>query len=105
MVADLTLAPGCGDNSHSPALLARHLGCIAANSKKIAWARGCPWRAVLLGQPPMHREPPSPCNSICRIDQRTGWCLGCKRTLAEIADWPMLDAAGKRAVLAKIDRR
>ena len=51
------------------------------------------------------REPPSPCNRVCRIDERTGWCIGCRRTLTEIADWPMLSAAEKHALLARLDRR
>ena len=29
----------------------------------------------------------SPCISVCRIDERTGWCEGCQRTLDEIAAW------------------
>ena len=45
------------------------------------------------------KHPPSPCNGICRIDPVSNGCLGCKRTLREIADWPMLDAREKRAVL------
>ncbi|MBU6266465.1 MAG: DUF1289 domain-containing protein [Sphingomonadales bacterium] len=49
--------------------------------------------------------PASPCTGVCRIDPRTGWCDGCRRTLAEIADWPMLDNAGKRAVLARLPGR
>jgi predicted Fe-S protein YdhL (DUF1289 family) len=41
---------------------------------------------------------PSPCNSICTIDQVTGCCAGCFRTLDEIAMWSVLDDAEKRAV-------
>lgn len=48
---------------------------------------------------------PSPCISICRIDQTTGWCEGCKRTLEEIADWPMLSNREKRAILERLDER
>ncbi len=48
---------------------------------------------------------PSPCNQVCRIDPATEWCLGCKRTLTEIADWPMLSNAGKRAVLRALEER
>lgn len=48
---------------------------------------------------------PSPCISICRIDQATGWCEGCKRTLEEIADWPMLSNREKRAILERLDER
>jgi predicted Fe-S protein YdhL (DUF1289 family) len=51
------------------------------------------------------REPPAPCTRICRIDRATGWCIGCRRTLEEIADWPMLSAKSKAALLAKLERR
>ena len=40
----------------------------------------------------------SPCNSVCRIDERSGWCLGCFRTLDEIVAWSALNDAQKRAV-------
>jgi predicted Fe-S protein YdhL (DUF1289 family) len=50
-------------------------------------------------------QPASPCTGVCRIDPATGLCLGCKRTLEEIADWPMLDNAEKRAVLRRIEGR
>ena len=41
---------------------------------------------------------PSPCINLCRIDEATGWCEGCLRSLAEIAAWSQLDDAGKRAL-------
>ena len=47
----------------------------------------------------------SPCNSVCRIDPRTGWCEGCRRTLDEIAEWSVLDDDAKRAVLAQLPAR
>jgi uncharacterized protein len=50
-------------------------------------------------------HPQSPCDSTCRIDPASGLCHGCKRTLAEIADWPMLAATEKRAVLERLKRR
>lgn len=40
----------------------------------------------------------SPCNSVCRIDERSGLCEGCYRTLDEIAAWSAMDDAQKRAV-------
>lgn len=49
--------------------------------------------------------PPSPCNKVCSIDRRTGWCLGCWRTGTEIGAWPSLDAAGRHALLAELARR
>lgn len=48
---------------------------------------------------------PSPCISICAIDQVTGLCAGCLRTLDEIAVWSVLDDEEKRAVWAELDAR
>ncbi|MBI3369239.1 MAG: DUF1289 domain-containing protein [Burkholderiales bacterium] len=48
---------------------------------------------------------PSPCISICRMHEATGWCEGCLRTLAEIAEWSVLDDSAKRAVLAQLPAR
>jgi len=40
----------------------------------------------------------SPCTSVCKMDERTGWCLGCMRTIDEIASWSVLDEAAKRRI-------
>jgi predicted Fe-S protein YdhL (DUF1289 family) len=48
---------------------------------------------------------PSPCVSVCRMDEASGLCEGCLRTLDEIAAWGMLDNQGKRAVWALIGQR
>jgi uncharacterized protein len=48
---------------------------------------------------------PSPCNKVCRIDPRTGWCEGCLRTLTEIGAWSQLDDDDKRLVLTQLDVR
>lgn len=53
----------------------------------------------------MNDEPPSPCNRVCRIDPHSGWCVGCGRTLDEIAGWPDFGAERKRAVLAQLALR
>jgi uncharacterized protein len=50
-------------------------------------------------------EVPSPCVSICVIDEPTGLCAGCYRTLAEIASWIDLSAAERRALVAALARR
>ena len=47
----------------------------------------------------------SPCNSVCRMDARTGWCEGCLRTLDEIAAWSMLEDHEKRAVWKLLPHR
>jgi len=48
---------------------------------------------------------PSPCISVCRIDEASGLCIGCLRTLDEVAAWSTLDDAGKRAVWHAIAQR
>ncbi|MET0180316.1 MAG: DUF1289 domain-containing protein [Novosphingobium sp.] len=53
----------------------------------------------------MATDPPSPCNGVCRIDPATGWCLGCRRTLDEIAEWPGASDRRKRRLLAELNRR
>ncbi len=47
----------------------------------------------------------SPCISICRMHEPTGWCEGCLRTLDEIAFWSVLDEDDKRAVCSQLDQR
>lgn len=48
---------------------------------------------------------PSPCTGVCRIENASGHCLGCKRTMAEIVAWPSLSDQEKRVVLAKLKGR
>ena len=48
---------------------------------------------------------PSPCISVCTIDQVTGLCAGCLRTLDEIAAWSILDDAQKLAVWQTLPAR
>lgn len=47
----------------------------------------------------------SPCISICTIDDATGLCTGCLRTLDEIAVWSVLDDDDRRAVWKAIGER
>lgn len=47
----------------------------------------------------------SPCISICRMHEASGWCEGCLRTLDEIAAWSVLSDADKQAVLVELSRR
>ncbi len=48
---------------------------------------------------------PSPCISVCQIDDASGLCIGCRRSLDEIRDWPILTAEEKRALLARLPGR
>ncbi|MFO1321108.1 MAG: DUF1289 domain-containing protein [Burkholderiales bacterium] len=45
---------------------------------------------------------PSPCINVCRMDDARGLCVGCLRTLNEIAAWSSMPAREKRDVLAKL---
>jgi predicted Fe-S protein YdhL (DUF1289 family) len=60
-----------------------------------------PTRPPPEGQGPV----PSPCNSICTIDQVTGYCAGCFRTIDEVALWSVLDEQDKREVWAALAGR
>jgi len=48
---------------------------------------------------------PSPCVSICRMDPASGLCVGCLRTLDEIAQWSQMKDDDKRAVLEQLEAR
>ena len=45
----------------------------------------------------------SPCTSVCKMDERTGWCLGCMRTIDEIAGWSRMDDAKRLVVWDRIE--
>ncbi|MBO0764021.1 MAG: DUF1289 domain-containing protein [Hyphomicrobiaceae bacterium] len=48
----------------------------------------------------------TPCVHVCAIDERTGLCAGCARTLDEIARWAqMTDEERRRTVLALSNRQ
>ncbi len=43
----------------------------------------------------------SPCIKVCVLDERQV-CIGCLRTLDEIAAWERMDTATRRAVVARV---
>jgi uncharacterized protein len=47
----------------------------------------------------------SPCINVCQMDQTSGLCLGCRRTLQEIAEWLEMTPAEKRATLERVAER
>ena len=47
----------------------------------------------------------TPCIAVCIIDPRTSLCLGCGRTLAEIARWQRMDSTERLAVMAELAAR
>jgi uncharacterized protein len=48
---------------------------------------------------------PSPCINVCRIDDATGLCVGCLRTLEEIAAWSVLSDDERRDVWTRLAMR
>ncbi len=48
---------------------------------------------------------PSPCIAVCQLDSATDLCVGCRRHVDEIRDWPIMTAAEKRAAWTRIEER
>ena len=47
----------------------------------------------------------SPCVGVCRLDPRSGFCLGCQRSLDEISSWSRISPNEQRRVVAAAARR
>jgi predicted Fe-S protein YdhL (DUF1289 family) len=47
---------------------------------------------------------PSPCTGICRLDERQ-LCVGCRRSMGEIAEWPRASAARQLEILRELASR
>jgi uncharacterized protein len=47
----------------------------------------------------------TPCIAVCMIDPKTSLCLGCGRTLPEIARWHRMESSERQAVMALLAKR
>jgi uncharacterized protein len=47
----------------------------------------------------------SPCIDLCRFDGRTGYCVGCLRTLEEARDWHKLTDHRRHLILRDRPKR
>jgi uncharacterized protein len=47
----------------------------------------------------------TPCVKVCTYDPGTGLCLGCGRTLEEIAAWFSMSDGERRAVMENLPQR
>jgi predicted Fe-S protein YdhL (DUF1289 family) len=47
----------------------------------------------------------TPCIAVCIIDPRTSLCLGCGRTLPEIARWHRIESPERLAIMAELPAR
>lgn len=59
--------------------------------------------------PPPSDTPPrsiaTPCVKVCVVDGASSLCLGCWRTLSEIAGWTGLSDAERAAIMAELPSR
>ena len=47
----------------------------------------------------------SPCIKVCTLDARAGLCLGCGRTVDEIARWTLMSAEDRERIMAELPAR
>ena len=47
----------------------------------------------------------TPCIKVCQMEPRLGLCLGCRRTLDEIARWGAMSDGERERVIAELPRR
>ena len=47
----------------------------------------------------------SPCVDICQMDSESGFCVGCGRTIEEIANWSSYTNEKKKDILKQLKSR
>jgi predicted Fe-S protein YdhL (DUF1289 family) len=47
----------------------------------------------------------TPCVKVCTVDPRAGLCLGCGRTMDEIAYWTRISADERKRIMAELPAR
>lgn len=47
----------------------------------------------------------TPCIKVCAVEGQSGLCIGCGRTLREIAAWSSYDELQRRAIMAELPAR
>ena len=57
----------------------------------------------MMAMPPVPLS--TPCVRICVVDPASALCIGCGRTLAEIAAWPTMAETERAAVMAGLGDR
>ena len=50
-------------------------------------------------------SPSTPCVKICVIDPGSSLCIGCGRTIEEIARWGLLDEPARKAIMSDLSAR
>jgi uncharacterized protein len=60
---------------------------------------------VAVDSPMNVRSMETPCVKICTLDARSGLCLGCGRTIEEIARWSGMSDTERSHVIAELPAR
>jgi predicted Fe-S protein YdhL (DUF1289 family) len=47
----------------------------------------------------------TPCIKVCVVDGESGLCMGCFRTLAEVASWSRLDDGQRETIMSELAQR
>jgi predicted Fe-S protein YdhL (DUF1289 family) len=47
----------------------------------------------------------TPCVNVCLLDSETGLCVGCGRSIKEIASWASISDSDRRAIMAALPAR
>lgn len=47
----------------------------------------------------------TPCIKVCVLDPQSGLCIGCRRTLSEIAGWTAFTEAQRSSIMAALPAR
>ena len=47
----------------------------------------------------------TPCVKICTLDARAGMCLGCGRSIDEIANWTAMSSAERVRIMGELPAR
>ena len=56
-------------------------------------------------KPPSGPHLESPCVKVCQLDHAKGVCIGCLRTLSEIAGWSQMSGDERRRIMADLPNR
>lgn len=51
------------------------------------------------------QEVPSPCIGVCSIDEASGYCAGCYRTVDEIKAWLDMSVQSQLALVNELEQR
>lgn len=57
------------------------------------------------GRPPVRQRIDSPCIDVCSIDPQTRLCVGCARSIDEIAQWGSMTPDERARVMRELPRR